>query len=223
MATVKKSVSRKRGNQEVEKRISKIQKCHKLGQRILKECELHSARGKLARVAAEHEITRDQAARYRALATPETGYTRDDFDDSFEAFRNAGRALTIYHFIKLLTVQDKKKRKVLEDKAFKNQWSLRRLQLEILADCGRRYEAAGRRPSIPEDLKSAVGSVAHQVWSWRHWLEAYLEAKVSNKNVKLKEQLQQLSTQMLSVYELIEPRTNVKGVRKKKDTNLRRR
>ena len=220
MATVHKSVSRKTNTKEVstlEKRISRIQECYKFGQRVLKECEPYSAKEELERVAAKIGIKPEQAAKYRAMAIEETGYSEQDIVDSVTAFRTEGRALTIGHFIRLLTVRDKKKREKLEGKALKNQWSLRRLQQEILADCGRRYDVPGRRPKIPDNLKSAVGSVAHQVWSWRHWLDAYLEAEVSNKNAKLKKQLQELSSQMRKVYESIEPPKNFNDVRKKKD------
>ena len=52
----------------MEKRISRIQECYKLGQRVLKECEPYSAKEELERVAAKIGIKPEQAARYRAMA-----------------------------------------------------------------------------------------------------------------------------------------------------------
>lgn len=219
MAKANKSVSPRTSSREgkvLEERISRINECHTLGLKILKACDRYSEPGKLASVAAENGINREQAAKYRAFATPKTGYSEQELNASIRAFRIRKRSLTIGHFIRLLTVPKKKERKELEKQALDNQWSLRRLQLEILAQCGRRYEAAGRKPRIPDDSKSAIGSLAHQVWSWRHWLEAFLEAEVSSENAELEAKLKKLSSQMLKVYESIQPNTEVEGVRKKK-------
>lgn len=206
---------------QVKQRIRKIRECYRMGHEILKQCPPYSASEGLLEFAAKHRINRETVTKYRAMAMPETGYTEEELAESIESFHKEGRALTINHFVRLLSVPKKTKRKELEQKALQGKWSLRRLQQEILAVNGRRYEASGRKPRIPQSKKSAVAAVAHQIWSWQNWLDAYLGNPVSDKTPQLKTQLRQLSDQMQDVYNSIATKLKDSDVRRKKGIDMK--
>ncbi len=159
---------------QVEKTIKTIEARYAIGKEILKQCGPRSPRGEIAKLAVKYKISRDMAQKLRAMAIKDTGYRKPELNHWFREFRKAGFALTISHFVKLISVPKGETRDSLTRKAIKHQWSSHRLQAEIIARQGRR-QVGGRRPTV------IVGDqfedeLARVVRSWDRWLVIHLEA-----------------------------------------------
>jgi hypothetical protein len=125
----------------VEDRIKKITSCYDIGKQILKKCGPRSPLDAIDKMAIEFDINGETVRKLRAMANPETGYTKSELNQWFREFRKAGFSLTITHFIKLISVPNGRKRDALTRQAIKQKWSSHLLQAEILALQGRRKAA----------------------------------------------------------------------------------
>jgi hypothetical protein len=158
----------------VENTIKKIEKRFAIGQEILEACGPTSPHGVISELAAQYGINRDTAQKLRAMANPEIGYTKRELGAWFKIFRNQGRALTISHFVRLISVPKGKTRDQLTRDALEKKWSGHRLQVEVLALQGRR-QTGGRRPTVITG-DSFTGEVTKMMWAWDRWLSLHLEA-----------------------------------------------
>ena len=158
----------------VEATIKTIEQRYAIGQEILEVCGPTSAHGVIAPLAEKYKVNRDIAQKLRAMANPDTGYTERELAKWFKAFRDQGRALTISHFVKLVSVPKGAARDELTREALDAKWSSHRLQTEILARQGRRREG-GRRPTVITG-DSFAGEVTKTMWAWDRWLDLHLEA-----------------------------------------------
>jgi len=159
---------------QVEKTIRTIEARYAIGKEILKHCGAVSPHGEITKLAARHNISRDMAQKLRAMATKDIGYTKSELNQWFREFRKAEFALTISHFVKLISVPKGRTRDSLTRKAIGHRWSSHRLQAEIISRQGRR-QVGGRRPTV------IVGDqfedeLARVVRSWDRWLVIHLEA-----------------------------------------------
>jgi hypothetical protein len=159
---------------QVKKTIRTIEARYAIGKEILKHCGAVSPHGEITKLAARHNISRDMAQKLRAMATKDIGYTKSELNQWFREFREAEFALTISHFVKLISVPKGRTRDSLTRKAIGHRWSSHRLQAEIISRQGRR-QVGGRRPTV------IVGDqfedeLARVVRSWDRWLVIHLEA-----------------------------------------------
>ena len=158
----------------VEAAIKKIEEHYRMGCMILEECGVSSPRGEIGRLATQLKVNRDTAQKLRSIANPEAGYTRRELDQLYNQFREKGRALTITHFVKLVSVPRGQLRKQLTDDSLNLEWSAQRLQAEIVARLGRR-RTGGRKPTVIEG-DSFSGELERTMWAWMRWLDLHLEA-----------------------------------------------
>ena len=166
-------MSKSNQNKQVEKAIKKIEVRFAIGKEILKQCGSTSPHGVIAELAAQYRINRDHAQKLRAIADLESGYTKSELNFWFREFRKAGFALTISHFVKLISVRKGRTRDALTRRAIKHQWSTHRLQAEILAVQGRRH-VGGRRPNVVIGPQFEQ-ELSQTLWSWSRWLGVHLE------------------------------------------------
>ena len=184
---------------EIKEAISEIERCYGIGKDVLKKCTAVSAPGEIEKHAIKHGVNRDKAQKLRAMAAKETGYTAAELKSLYQQFRKAKFALTISHFVKLVSVPKGKARDELTTEAIENQWSTHRLQAEIVALLGRR-QVGGRKPTVVvgDQFKNAFTRV---LWSWDRWLTLHLEAneQLSPKLRKEAESLQRKMGKLLSL------------------------
>lgn len=166
---------------ETTRRIKEIKKAYKIGKDILRQCTTHSPPGRISELAAKYGITRDKCQKLRQMANPKTGYTEKQLKKCYEDFRKAGLALTVSHFIKLVSVEDGRQRNRLTREAVKYKWSTHKLQREILKLSGRRMQG-GRKPMIVTG-DGFASELESQLYSWERWLSYHIEA---NKDIKPK-------------------------------------
>lgn len=178
---------------EIKEAISEIERCYGIGKDVLKECTAVSAPGEIEKHAKKHGVNRDKAQKLRAMAAKEMGYTAAELKSLYQQFRKARFALTISHFVKLVSVPKGKARDNLTTEALENRWSTHRLQAEIVALLGRR-QVGGRKPTV------VVGDqfeheLTRVLWSWDRWLAIHLEA---NKQLspKLRKETESLQRKM---------------------------
>lgn len=186
-------MSKTKSNAQVEKAIQGIEHRYEIGKEVLKQCGQRSPHGVIAELAEKHGVPRDTCQKLRALASRESGYTKTELRRWFREFRAAGFALTITHFIKLVSVPKGQDRDRLTELAIEDRWSTHRLQAEILAVQGRR-QVGGRKPTV------VVGDqfedeLARVIWSWNRWLALHLEAN-ELLSPKLRRETQALKKQM---------------------------
>lgn len=159
--------------QQIERLIQQIEHHFQLGREILKQCGSRSPRGLIQQLAREYRLNRDTCQKLRALAAPETGYTRSELNTWLRRFRSQQHALSVSHFVKLVSVPKGPERDRLTQRCLDEKWSSHRLQVEIIAACGRRRQG-GRKPSLA-DSGDFAAKLQHQVWSWQRWLDLHLE------------------------------------------------
>ena len=167
-------MAKSKQNSQVEKAIKKIEDRYAIGQTILKQCGPTSPHGLITELAEQYGINRDHAQKLRAMASKETGYTKAELNQWFKRFREEDYALSISHFIKLISVREGKERDHITQEALTNRWSSHRLQAEILARQGRRQEG-GRRPTVITG-EAFEAELERTLWAWDRWLELHLEA-----------------------------------------------
>ena len=181
---------------QIEERINVITEALAIGKRVLQECKETSPPGLIGQIAEESGISRDKCQKLRQLVAPETGYSTEELCGWYESFRNSGFALSITHFVKLVSVSDRRVRNRLTRQAIKQRWSTHRLQREIL-DAGGRRMLGGRRPTIVTG-DGFDAELETQLYSWRRWIEFHLdandemEADIRTKLTTLKKQLDKL-------------------------------
>ena len=184
---------------EIKEAISEIERCYGIGKDVLKKCTAVSAPGEIEKHAIKHGVNRDKAQKLRAMAAKETGYTAAELKSLYQQFRKARFALTISHFVKLVSVPKGKARDKLTTEAIENQWSTHRLQAEIVALLGRR-QVGGRKPTVVvgDQFENEFTRV---LWSWDRWLTLHLEAneQLSPKLRKEAESLQRKMGKLLSL------------------------
>ena len=184
---------------EIKEAISEIERCYGIGKDVLKKCTAVSAPGEIEKHATKHGVNRDKAQKLRAMAAKETGYTAAELKSLYQQFRKARFALTISHFVKLVSVPKGKARDKLTTEAIENQWSTHRLQAEIVALLGRR-QVGGRKPTVVvgDQFENEFTRV---LWSWDRWLTLHLEAneQLSPKLRKEAESLQRKMGKLLSL------------------------
>ncbi len=184
---------------EIKEAISEIERCYGIGKDVLKKCTAVSAPGEIEKHAIKHGVNRDKAQKLRAMAAKETGYTAAELKSLYQQFRKARFALTISHFVKLVSVPKGKARDELTTEAIENQWSTHRLQAEIVALLGRR-QVGGRKPTVVvgDQFENEFTRV---LWSWDRWLTLHLEAneQLSPKLRKEAESLQRKMGKLLSL------------------------
>jgi hypothetical protein len=186
---------------EIKEAISEIERCYGIGKDVLKKCTAVSAPGEIEKHAIKHGVNRDKAQKLRAMAAKETGYTAAELKSLYQQFRKAKFALTISHFVKLVSVPKGKARDKLTTKAIENSWSTHRLQAEIVALLGRR-QVGGRKPTVVvgdqfEDEFTRV------IWSWNRWLALHLEAN-EQLDPKLRKEAESLQGKMRDLLGLID-------------------
>ena len=186
---------------EIKEAISEIERCYGIGKDVLKKCTAVSAPGEIEKHAIKHGVNRDKAQKLRAMAAKETGYTVAELKSLYQQFRKAKFALTISHFVKLVSVPKGKARDKLTTEAIENSWSTHRLQAEIVALLGRR-QVGGRKPTVVvgdqfEDEFTRV------IWSWNRWLALHLEAN-EQLDPKLREEAESLQRKMRKLLSLID-------------------
>jgi hypothetical protein len=186
---------------EIKEAISEIKRCYGIGKDVLKKCTAVSAPRVIGDLAAEHGVNRDKAQKLRAMAAKETGYTAAELKSLYQQFRKAKFALTISHFVKLVSVPKGKARDKLTTKAIENSWSTHRLQAEIVSLLGRR-QVGGRKPTVVvgdqfEDEFTRV------IWSWNRWLALHLEAN-EQLDPKLRKEAESLQRKMGKLLSLID-------------------
>ncbi len=167
-------MSKTQTNSQVEIAIQTIETRYAIGQAILKRCGQTSRYGLIAELAEQHEINRDHAQKLRSIVSPKTGYTKRELDKWFRLFREADCALSISHFVKLVSVPKGSVRDRLTQEALSNRWSSKRLQAEILAVQGRRQDG-GRKPTVITG-EAFEAELERTLWAWDRWLELHLEA-----------------------------------------------
>ncbi len=184
----------------VEKAIKKIEDRYVIGQAILKACGPTSPHGLIAELADQYDINRDSAQKLRSMASKETGYTKRELNQWFKLFREEEYALSISHFVRLLSIPKGRERDRLTREALKQRWSSHRLQAEILARQGRRREG-GRKPMV---ITGEVfeGELERTMWSWDRWLELHLEANPQLRPEIVKE-LKAIKQKIAKVDELL--------------------
>lgn len=158
---------------KVEEAISVILERFEIGKEIFRRCGKTSPRGLIATLAEEHGVNRDTAQKLRAMADPDTGYTKAEINRLCRDFRKTGYSLTVSHFVKLVSVPKGRKRDRLTAKAIENRWSTHELQAEILAVQGRR-QVGGRRPKVVTG-KAFEKELSNTLWSWNRWIELHLD------------------------------------------------
>ena len=186
---------------EIKEAISEIERCYGIGKDVLKKCTAVSAPGEIEKHAIKHGVNRDKAQKLRAMAAKETGYTVAELKSLYQQFRKAKFALTISHFVKLVSVPKGKARDKLTTEAIENSWSTHRLQAEIVALLGRR-QVGGRKPTVVvgdqfEDEFTRV------IWSWNRWLALHLEAN-EELDPKLRKEAESLQRKMRKLLSLID-------------------
>ena len=194
-------MSNTKSKNQVEKTIQKIEARYAIGKDVLKKCGPTSPHGLISDLAERYGISRDTCQKLRALAGLESGYTKKELQRWFRRFRSAGFALTITHFIKLISVPRGNDRDRLTELAIENHWSTHRLQAEILSLQGRR-QIGGRKPTVVvgdqfEDEFTRI------LWSWDRWLTLHLEA---NKDLspKLRKEAESLQRKMVKILQLLD-------------------
>lgn len=194
-------MSNTKSRNQVEKTIQKIETRYAIGKDVLKKCGPTSPHGLISDLAERYGISRDTCQKLRALAARESGYTKKELQRWFRRFRSDGFALTITHFIKLISVPRGNDRDRLTELAIENRWSTHRLQAEILSLQGRR-QSGGRKPSVVvgdqfEDEFTRI------LWSWDRWLALHLEA---NKDLspKLRKEAESLQRKMVKILQLLD-------------------
>ena len=161
-------------SRQVEKTIRKIEERYAIGHKILKACGPTSPHGLIKKLAEQHGINRDSAQKLRAMASKARGYSKRELTQWFKLFREESYALSISHFVRLLSIPKGRGRDRLTREALEHEWSSHRLQTEILARQGRRREG-GRKPTV---ITGEVfeGELEKTMWAWDRWLELHLEA-----------------------------------------------
>ena len=178
-------MSKTRKNSQVEKAIQTTETRYAIGKEILKRCGQRSPDGLITELAAKHEVNRDHAQKLRAIADPKTGYMKSELNRWFREFRTTGFALTISHFVKLISVPKGETRDALTRRAIQQEWSTHRLQAEILAVQGRR-QAGGRRPKVVIGPQFEQ-ELSQTLWSWSRWLVIHLKEDESMRSEIAKE------------------------------------
>lgn len=171
----RKEQSRKtRGNSQVEQAIRKIESRHRAGKEILEKCTDRSPPGLVAELAAKYRVNPDTARKLRAMAIPDVGYTKAELEQWYQQFRKADFALTISHFVKLISVPKGEFRDEMTKKAIENRWSSHRLQAEIVA-LRPQKRRGGRKPTVVVG-EQFEAEFARVLFSWNRWLMIHLEA-----------------------------------------------
>jgi hypothetical protein len=170
-------MSKAASKKQIEQAIAKIEARYAIGKQILRDCGPVSPHGEITRLAAENNISRDMAQKVRAMADPLKGYTKSELNAWFREFRKAEFALTISHFVKLISVPRGRRRDSLTRNAIRHRWSSHRLQAEIISRQGRR-QVGGRRPKVVTG-SNFERELAQTLWSWSRWLDVQLEADTS--------------------------------------------
>lgn len=194
-------MSKTKSNAQVEKAIQGIEHRYEIGKEVLRQCGQRSPHGVITELAEKHGVPRDTCQKLRALASRESGYTKTELLRWFRVFRAAGFALTITHFIKLVSVPKGQDRDRLTELAIEDRWSTHRLQAEILSLQGRR-QVGGRKPTVVIG-DQFVDELSRVIWSWDRWLALHLEA---NKQLspKLRRETESLQRKMGKVLKLID-------------------
>jgi len=174
MSPSRRPPTNKKQTRLVEASIKKIELRYAQGQDINKRCGPTAPRGLFAELASEYQLNGDTLRKLRAIASPETGYSRRELNQLFKVFRSEGRALTISHFVRLISMPKGKPRDELTLLAIKEGWSAHRLQSEILALEGRRRQG-GRRPQVVAG-KGFSAELSKTLWAWERWLDLHLQA-----------------------------------------------
>jgi len=194
-------MSKKKHSPHVEAAIKKIERRYAIGQEIFEASGTTSPHGMIAQLAEQYKINRDTAQKLRAMANPEIGYTKRELEAWFKVFRKHGHALSISHFVRLISVPKGKTRDQLTRDALEKKWSGHRLQVEVLTRQGRRQKG-GRKPTVNEG-DAFLGELEQTMWAWSRWLELHLEAN-PELPVELAKQLRAIKRSITKVNELLE-------------------
>ena len=194
-------MSKAASKRQIEQAIAKIEARYAMGKQILRDCGPVSPHGEISWLAAENNISRDMAQKVRAMADPLKGYTKSELNAWFREFRKAEFALTISHFVKLISVPRGRTRDSLTRNAIRHRWSSHRLQAEIISKQGRR-QVGGRRPKV------VIGSnfeqeLSQTLWSWSRWLDVHLEQQESIRP-EVTKQLKSLTSKISRLQEVLD-------------------
>ena len=182
---------------QTRRRIKALKEAHEIGKDVLNQCGAYSQPGQISELAAKYGLTRDKCQKLRQLANPKLGYTEKQLKSWYEYFRREGLALTLTHFIKLVSVEDGRQRNRLTREAVKQKWSTQQLQREILKLNGRRMRG-GRKPVIVTG-DGFASELESQLYSWERWLSYHLEANKDIKS-KLREDLNDVKQRLEAIH-----------------------
>ena len=90
--------------------IAEIERRYEIGHAVLEKCGPLSPTGMIKEEARKHGISRDTCQKLRAMADVKTGYSRGELAKLYAKFQDAEHALTISHFVKLVSVPKGKRR-----------------------------------------------------------------------------------------------------------------
>ena len=193
-------MSKAASKRQIEQTIAKIEARYAMGKQILRDCGPVSPHGQITRLAAENNISRDMAQKVRAMADPAKGYNKQELNAWFREFRKAEFALTISHFVKLISVPRGRTRDSLTRNAIRHRWSSHRLQAEIISKQGRR-QVGGRRPKLVTGT-NFERELSQTLWSWSRWLEVHLEQQESIRP-EVTKQLKSLTSRISRLQEVL--------------------
>jgi hypothetical protein len=96
-------------------------------------------------------------------------YTEDQVADLAGRVRAHSSRFSTSHLIRLLAVDDRKKRDSLESEALRESWPLSRLQRQVQVTRKARRPGAGRKPAVPEDSKHRLLVLEGLALKWVRW------------------------------------------------------
>ena len=185
---------------ETRRRIQSLKEAFKIGKDILRQCTTHSQPGQISELAAKYGMTRDKCQKLRQMENPKTGYTKQQLEKRYKYFRKEGLALTVTHFMKLVSVPTRIHRDRLTRKAVKQKWSTQQLQREILKLNGRRMRG-GRKPFVATG-DGFASELESQLFSWSRWLSYHLDA---NDDIKptLRGELNEVKQRLEGIHNIL--------------------
>ena len=185
---------------KVEKNIAEIQKWYDVGRKLADACPTYAQDGLIKKQAEKLGIRAATARTYRQMSGL---YTQADMDKLYQKFRKNLFALTISHFVHLVTVEDSRERKAITLEAVEGRLSVSQLHKLKLQRFGNKNSNAGR---IPDNIKAEgkqalVDAVKSELAGWLRWLNLALKHHGGARS-KLSASLKTLMSEITGVHQL---------------------
>lgn len=186
---------------KLEQTIQCIKERYALGQWFFQKCQSDPSCHTLKQMAASAALCHNTAQKLRALANPQTGFTETELEALFCKFRKVGRALTVSHLIRLLSLPKGPDRTAMLDLALVHNWGANYLQREINTRRVRvNARKAGRRPRVSTG-RGFEADLLQTMQSWNRLLHLQLaETAEIDRNLQLS--IQKLKMQLNRTIEL---------------------